>query len=428
MERAAEKEHVWRSLVAITVIAFAVRLAFIAVLYRLTYNGIGDHVMFGFEIGRIARSLATGHGFANPLAVPTGPTAWMTPVYPYILAAVFKLFGVYTRASAVVILAFNGLCSALVCVPMYFIAVRRFGHQVAMLACWMWALLPYSIYIASGFVWETCLSALLLAILFFLTMKFKEESAGAWAWLAYGLLWGFAALTNASLLALGPFFTLWAIAPLWRERKKWLTSAAAALLGVLMLLAPWQVRNYRAFHQFIPLRDVFWLQLLVGNDKVTSNWSDESVHPTMSKPALEEFVLLGETGFMQAKREQALDFISAHPAFYAERCLRRVLYMWTSYWNLDPQNLPTELHNPGNVFLTVPFTVLMLIGLAMARRIARSTLAPYLFLFGIYPLIYYLTTAEVRYRHLMDPEILILAALGARVLYVDARRAWKPSA
>ena len=45
------------------------------------------------ETGSIAHSLATGKGFSNPFLRDTGPTAWLTPVYPLLVAAAFKLFG-----------------------------------------------------------------------------------------------------------------------------------------------------------------------------------------------------------------------------------------------------------------------------------------------------------------------------------------------
>jgi hypothetical protein len=47
-------------------------------------------------MGRVARSLATGHGYADPFGGHSGPTAWVPPLFPLILALVFKLFGVYT--------------------------------------------------------------------------------------------------------------------------------------------------------------------------------------------------------------------------------------------------------------------------------------------------------------------------------------------
>ena len=416
MKDAAEKKRLWQSLPAITLLALAVRLIFVALLYRATWNDFRDHLLFGFEIGRIARSIAAGHGYGNPFSAQTGPTAWMTPVYPYLLAGVFKLFGIYSKTSALVILGLNGLFSSLLCIPVFFIAQRSFGRSVAVVASWMWALLPYSIYISSSFVWETCLSALLLAVLFLWTLKLKEQSGDTWEWMGFGALWGFAALSNATLLSLFPFLVGWAIYPLWRNRRTRLTATALVALGFVILLLPWQVRNYRTFHKLIPLRDNFWLEVWVGNDGFTQSQSDDAVHPSISQTALDEYVRLGEIPFMQKKRSEALGFIAHHPGFFVTMCLRRFAYMWTAFWNLDPSNLDVEFHYPGNVFLTVVATVLMLVGLLQAFRKSRETASPYLIVLGVYPLIFYFTHPEIRYRHLIDPVIIILAALGARFL------------
>ena len=38
---------------------------------------------FGFEMGRIGRSLAEGRGFSNPFNETTGSTAWEPPFIPF---------------------------------------------------------------------------------------------------------------------------------------------------------------------------------------------------------------------------------------------------------------------------------------------------------------------------------------------------------
>jgi hypothetical protein len=419
MENVADEKHVWRWLAAITFAALAVRLVAIVFLYRNTWNNYDNHLLFGFEIGRIARSLAMGHGYGNPMLIETGPTAWMTPVYPYLLAAVFKLFGIYSRNSAFVILGFNALFSALICIPVFFIAQHGFGRNVAFAACWMWALWPYSCYIASGFVWETCLSALLLAILFLWTLQLRNQ-VGRWNWLGYGALWGMAALTNASTLSVFPFFTGWALVPLWPNRRMWLNGTALAVFGLAIALLPWQLRNYHTFHKPIPLRDNFWLEVWVGNDGHNESWADVTAHPSVDRRELAEFVRLGEIPYMQEKRREALGFLAQHPGLFLELCVRRFVYMWTGFWNLDARSLQIELHSPANIYLPVSLTVAMLFGLWQASRSDRAALLPYLLLLAIYPIVFYLTHPELRYRHIIEPEIIVLAAIGARFLYVSS--------
>ncbi len=51
---------------------------------------IEDHFAFGWEMGRVARSIAMGQGFSNPYGGNTGPTAWEPPLYPYLMAGRFQ--------------------------------------------------------------------------------------------------------------------------------------------------------------------------------------------------------------------------------------------------------------------------------------------------------------------------------------------------
>ena len=56
--------------------------------YRV--NPLRDHFQFGWEMGRIARSILHGQGFSSPTDLDTGPTAWAAPVYPYVIAGGFQ--------------------------------------------------------------------------------------------------------------------------------------------------------------------------------------------------------------------------------------------------------------------------------------------------------------------------------------------------
>jgi len=430
MPEAAEKKHLWQSPEAIFFIALALRLVAVRLFYNSTWNDYEDHLWFGFETGRIARSIAEGHGFANPLSAQTGPTAWLTPVYPYLVACVFKLFGVYTKVSALVILSLNGLFSALICFPLFYAAQRSFSRGVAETACWIWTLYPYFIYIPSGFVWDTCLGALLATTLFLCALKLRERAGSWWTWLGFGVLGGLSALTNASTLTLCPVLGAWAIYPFRQHRKRWLSSGVLVVAGLVLTLLPWQVRNYRTFHAQIPLRDVFWLEFLVGNNGNTSSWMDIDIHPSINAEQRAIFTRLGEIPYMQEKRREALAFLAQHPGLYPVQCLRRFVYLWTGFWNLDPSNLQDEFHGFANVYLTLSLTLAMLLGLwpavrnstvpvegaFSAPRSFREAVLPYLLVLSFYPLVFYIAAPAIRYRHVVDPEVVVLASVGLRSL------------
>ena len=62
--------------------AFLVRVAYLTLAHTYRIRPFPDHFEYGWEMGRIARALVTGHGYADPFAGHTGPTAWVTPLYP----------------------------------------------------------------------------------------------------------------------------------------------------------------------------------------------------------------------------------------------------------------------------------------------------------------------------------------------------------
>jgi hypothetical protein len=90
-------------------VAFAVRVLYLTLAHTYRIRPYDDHMLFGEEMGRIARGLATGYGFSDPFRGHTGPTAWVGPLFPLLLAGVFKLFGVFTPISAWVILTLDSL-------------------------------------------------------------------------------------------------------------------------------------------------------------------------------------------------------------------------------------------------------------------------------------------------------------------------------
>ena len=123
--------------------------------------------------------LAEGQGFSNPfLSVSPwwNPTAWEPPLYPLMIAGVFKLFGVYTHASAFVLLAVDSFFSALTCIPIFLIARRCFNERVAVWsACSILGGLASVIFWCTRWIWETSLAALLLAAIFLLALVMEDS-------------------------------------------------------------------------------------------------------------------------------------------------------------------------------------------------------------------------------------------------------------
>jgi len=395
----------WRnSIFFIVLVAFLLRVAVITAghTYRITPRR--DHFQFGWEMGRIARAIASGQGFSSPTDLPTGPSAWAPPVYPCILAGVFKLFGSYTPFSAWLILVFNSIFSSLTCWTLYEIAIRIYNQKVARATAWTWALFPYAIYWPVRVVWEMSLSAFLLSLVFLLVLRLKQTGRLS-DWIVFGLLWGVIALTNTAILSLLPCFLLWLLDP--AQFRQSLLKAALALVMLALVVTPWLVRNYAAFGKFIFIRDNLPLEMhMANNDQSQGLWT-RSEHPGNDPEAMRQFQELGEIRFMELKRQELNQFIREHPARFAWFSLQRAFYFWIG----PPQAnyvagydlrlarhmafLLPALFAWAGVFLTV-----------RAGTPASFLLACFLI---VYPLPYYLVNPFPRYKHAIEPEMIMLA-------------------
>jgi 4-amino-4-deoxy-L-arabinose transferase-like glycosyltransferase len=411
------------SLLWMVLTALAIRLIVMVFLLPEQLDPSRDHWHFGYETGRIARSIVQGHGFSSPLFADTGPTAWMSPVYPYVVAGVFKVFGIYTTASAVVLLSLNALTSALTCIPIFFIARRTFGERAAKWSGWGWVFFPYAVYFPVERIWETWLATLLLSLLFLFALYLSDQSDNdrsdddlpkartAWrSWIGFGLLAGLAALTSPAIVSVLPFLGGWICYRLYRRRQAWLRPAVVSALAFILFVSPWFIRNYETFHRFIPFRDNMGMVLRLGTKGATTHWAPYDLGPWHSDAEWQQFQQLGELGYMQKEKKQAVEFITANPGWYAWTTLRRAVYMWTGYWSFNRAYLAQEPLDPPNIVLCTIFTALALVGLWRAFRFVPSIAALYALVLVSFPAIYYITSPEVYYRRPIDPLMVILAA------------------
>ena len=113
------------------------------------------------ELGFLAQSLLAGHGLASPFGGSTGPTAFLAPGYPAMIAAVFALFGSFTQASAAAIMLLQTLFSVLTVILIVRISYREFGALAANIAGAFWTVAIPFLWLPVVF-WDTSLSILLL--------------------------------------------------------------------------------------------------------------------------------------------------------------------------------------------------------------------------------------------------------------------------
>jgi len=394
--------------------ALLVRVLYMTLAHTYRIRPYEDHFDFGWEMARIARALVTGYGYADPFITGhTGPTAWLPPAYTLLIAAAFKLFGVYTPLSAWALLAVNSVFSAVTCLAIYEIAARCFNRSVALWSAWIWALYPAAMQYAVRWVWEMSLTTMLFAWVLVIALRVRRigDPVGAQTpgdgqltrrWLLFGLLWGVIALSNPSLLLFLPVCGLWML--LGAPRKS-AAFAKAVLAGIIFLacLAPWAWRNWTVFHAFIPIRGNFGAELYLGNapESIGMPWGTS----VTAENDLRQYAELGEVQYVKERGEAAKAYIAAHPRRFVELSLKRFYFFWVSVPHpLDRAPL-VEYFRELNYCL---FSITGLLGLALAlkRRIPAAGLFAWAFL--LLPVTYYFITVQARFRHPLEPLIAIL--------------------
>jgi 4-amino-4-deoxy-L-arabinose transferase-like glycosyltransferase len=391
--------------------ALMVRLMVVVYGFRDQTDPTDHHAAFGWEMGWVARSIFEGHGFSSPYFPATGPTALVPPLFPYLLAGVFHFFGLYTAKAAFAILSVNSLFSALTCVPIYLGARYALGDQVAKVAGWAWAIYPYSIYFSAARVWDYSLTALLFATCFYFAQRLHLQRKAV-VWLGFGLLCGFTMLSNPSVLPLFPIILLIAALRKRRIGGAWISHSVVAALGVLAMLMPWTIRNYKTMHVIRPVRDNFWMECWAGNDGDTFRSNDGAAHPASNSVEMQRFERAGEIAYLAEDKDLAMNTIRHNPAFFVGLSIRRAISYWTGFWSFSAAYLHQEPLEIADVFFCTGTTVLMLVGFLSFWNQDRRSALLYLMLIGLFPLTYYFTHASPDYRQPIEPEVIVLVALG----------------
>src|SRR5580693_9259231 len=230
------------SLTLIVAIAFVARVGFAVSQARKIPDAALAHVPFENETGSIAQAIALGQGFSNPFARNTGPTAWLTPIYPWLVVLTFKIFGVFTIRAFYFLVFLNIIFSSAAFVPLYAVGKRIAGTAVGSAAAWLWAVYPNAVMTPFEWIWDTSL-ATLLSVVVVSSTKLLAESRRMRDWCLYGLLWGFVLMTNPSLGSLLPFLLGWAAYRAWWkasrvENNSRLLQPAAALAIAILCCVP----------------------------------------------------------------------------------------------------------------------------------------------------------------------------------------------
>lgn len=404
-----EEEHIpisaRKCLLFIVVIAIIIRLLGMLIFQHWDFK---DNKRFGFRDGEIGSALAAGQGFSWPYnspynpGKPPEPTAWQPPVYPLIIAAAFKAFGIYSTSSKVVLMMIQIIISALICVLIFLIGRRVFNVWVGLLAALMIALYPTALHLTIQKICSSNIFLLLLLLFIFQFFKLAEAPTIKKSILA-GLTFGIAILTDPVVVAFFPFALGWLLFRERAELKTRIISAALVFLAVCTIISPWQIRNYLVFDRFFLIKSNFSRELFMGN--YGSNASLTSERQYMA--TLDE----GERSKLYQKK--ALDSILNNP----EQLIRQICNRFFRYWTVLPVHNYRGANTNGikEQIAGISYLIIIalgIVGLCLSSLRSREVQLLVVAILSL-PVPYYLTWfTHFRYRFPVEPILIIFASFA----------------
>ena len=408
---------VWAAAVLILAAAFAIRIAYVdatpgmkIVHDALDYDG---HAVSIAQVGHYSDTLAYGR-----------PTAFRPPVYPYMLAEVYKLAGVDRAATpdrVIVARRMQVVIGTVLVAMIGLLAAQLWGSVVALVAMGLAAVYVPLVTMSGTVMSEPLFCVFMLGALSAALAHRRSRHRWRWAVLA-GVLTGLAILTraNALILLLPLVFAVWDLRPRWSLRA--LGPPVVLVVLAMLVVTPWTIRNARTLHHFVPVSTQLGSALAgTYNDEART----DKAHPASWRSLrsvrsyADIFGKVRETNeavLEKRLRKRAEQYALDHPGYVAQ------VAFWTTVRGFDLDGLDWVRHTASTVSIDGKwadrgvycfwlFAVLAVAG-AFTRAARRAPWFVWAFPALMYLSVVFLVIETPRYRTPMDPFIVVLAALA----------------
>ena len=376
-----------------------------------------------YEYGRIAWNVVQGYGFSYDFdgRFPLQPTAYSPALYCYTLVPWFFLFGIHLTGPRVM----HALLLAAVCWFLYKIGERLAGRTVGLIAALIWAVYPELIFLTVRIVPENVMF-LPMTWMLYEAQRLGDGGTGGKTLtrrraFGCGALLGLSAWINPSLQLLGLAVPLsWGITGQLKKREG-LGKLVLFVLGAVLVIAPWTIRNYIKLGAFVPLRTAFAYNVWRGNHigatgtvRTFEGTDIDDAIPEDYRNLVEAHMVPDEIERDRFFAAEVKRFIREHPGEYLRLTLTRFLYFW---WR--------DMTHPltGHPFYVIPWMIILVFAVLGVWRSLRNWRQWSLWGLQVigFTLLFSLTIVLPRYRMPIYPAMFLLAAVGLEYAYSKVR-------
>lgn len=293
--------------------------------------GTGDDVQYD-ESGRNFKDWFLGKGRYNQ----SWGLAHRTPVYPLFIATIYRFFG----ENRVMVFYGQILLDVFTMMLMYLVGSKVFNNPFVILpVVWIVAVRDVDLLIGPGMLYSENLAMFLLifsAYIFVLSVE-KEKK---YLWFTAGILFGLLTLCRP-IFQLLPFFllfstTLFLAVFLKRRVSHLLGLSIFLLLGYIVPMVPWTIRNYVLLKAFVPISTFGGQQLLYAHQRIEKDdycgYVDYVGYGEVYQIVLEtnEGLLVSGSEVVMDKilKKETFNLIRRYPYRYFAMCLNRFNRLW----------------------------------------------------------------------------------------------------
>lgn len=294
--------------------SFLIFIFVMACLIRLSYSFYERIVPFGDagNYDKIAFNLKEGRGYTKlekGLPAEDYSAVGYPPLYPFFLAAIYKLVGYSYPA----VWGSQAIIGATTCILIYLLAKTAFNQTTAVFSAII-STFYFELVLYTGMLLTETLYIFLVLVTFIYLFKAFEQKNNI-GFLLAGIFSGLSALTRPIILIFLAFLIIWGL-----KGDRYRKGALFFILCLFLVILPWIARNSLVYHQFIPITaggDNFW----IGNNPKANGecfFTDEMLKDNLSH------LELNYEGY-----KRGLIFIAWHPARFLLLSLKKISLFWS---------------------------------------------------------------------------------------------------
>jgi 4-amino-4-deoxy-L-arabinose transferase-like glycosyltransferase len=223
-----------------------------------------------------------------------------------------------------------------------------------------------------------------------------------------GLGWGLAVLCRSIIWGFIPILIIYLFFILLKQRANFMKSFFVFIIGILLIIIPWSIRNYRVSAGIFSPAIGGWCMLYMGNNPLATGggggWLVLNEDMRVEDDIKEKINIVSISELENIFIKRALKFMLNNPKRTAVLAVKKFINMWRPYY-------PSARMSTKVILLLTDLMFIFPLGI-IGMVLCRNKKWPPLFylLIGYYFLIHLFLVAEIRHRLPIMPFLIIFSA------------------